>query len=45
MARWDPVEFAREYLGFEPDARQAEVLRCKGRRVLLNCSRQWGKST
>jgi Terminase large subunit, T4likevirus-type, N-terminal len=45
MARLDPAEFAREYLGFEADARQAEVLRSGARRLLLNCSRQWGKST
>ncbi len=45
MARLDPVEFARERLGFEPDARQAEVLRSKAKRLLLNCTRQWGKST
>ena len=41
----DPVAFARERLGFEPDPRQAEVLRCGAPRLLLNCSRQWGKST
>ncbi len=41
----DPVEFGRRRLGFEPDARQAEVLRCGANQVLLNCSRQWGKST
>ena len=40
----DVVEFARR-LEFEPDARQADVLRCDSKRVLLNCSRQWGKST
>jgi hypothetical protein len=28
-----------------PDARQAEVLRAKTKRGLLNCTRQWGKST
>ena len=40
----DGAGFARERLGFEPDAKQA---RCWGgvRRGLLNCSRQWGKST
>jgi phage FluMu gp28-like protein len=41
----DPVAFARQSLGFEPDAKQAEVLRCGAKRLLLNCSRQWGKST
>ena len=37
-------EFWRR-IGFEPDARQQELLEGPGRRVILNCSRQWGKST
>jgi hypothetical protein len=41
----DGVEFARTRLGFEPDAKQAEVLRSQAKRGILNCSRQWGKST
>lgn len=41
----DAALFARERCGFEPDRRQAEVLRFDGRRVILNCTRQWGKST
>lgn len=40
----DPVEFARS-VGIEPDPWQAEVLRSKSKRVLLNCCRQAGKST
>jgi len=40
----DPVEFSR-YIGIEPDEWQAEVLRYEGKRLLLNCSRQSGKST
>jgi Terminase large subunit, T4likevirus-type, N-terminal len=40
-----PVAFAREMLGFEPDEKQARVLDGFARRVLLCCSRQWGKST
>ena len=40
----DPVDFALR-LGFTPDPIQQDLLRCLGRRVLLNCSRQWGKST
>ena len=32
-------------IGFKPDARQRELLAGAGRRVILNCSRQWGKST
>jgi Terminase large subunit, T4likevirus-type, N-terminal len=41
----DAVTFARERLGFEPDALQAEVLASTANRGILNCSRQWGKST
>jgi hypothetical protein len=43
--RIDEVEFARTRLGFQPDERQAEVLRSTAKRGILNCSRQWGKST
>jgi hypothetical protein len=39
------VEFARDRLGFEPDLAQSLVLGRTARRGLLNCSRQWGKST
>ncbi len=41
----DRVAFAREALGFEPDSWQAKVLRWSGRRLLMNCCRQSGKST
>ena len=41
----DPVRFAREALGFHPDSSQARVLRSHKLRLLLNCTRQWGKST
>jgi len=41
----DGVEFARQRLGFEPDPKQSVLLRSRVRRGLLNCSRQWGKST
>src|SRR5437870_831070 len=41
---FDIVEFARERLGFPPDAKQELVLR-GGRRGIVNCTRQWGKST
>ena len=34
-----------DWLGFEPDVRQAELLRRDARRMVLNCTRQWGKST
>jgi len=40
----DPVAFAKE-LGFNPDPWQARVLMWSGNRILLNCSRQTGKST
>ena len=41
----DRVTFAREALGLEPDPWQAEVLRWSGKRLLMNCCRQSGKST
>jgi hypothetical protein len=41
----DAVDFARQRLGFEPDDLQAQVLRSRSKRLLLNCSRQWGKSS
>ena len=40
----DPIRFARR-LGFSPDPRQTELLCCNSTSVILNCSRQWGKST
>jgi Terminase large subunit, T4likevirus-type, N-terminal len=41
----DPVEFVRTRLGLDPDPRQIEVLQSTAKRAILNCSRQWGKST
>jgi hypothetical protein len=41
----DAAEFARVRLGIELDERQADVLRMGAKRAILNCSRQWGKST
>ncbi len=41
----DAAAFARERLGFEPDAQQERVLRSEAKLGILNCSRQWGKST
>ena len=41
----DAVEWGREQLGFEPDREQALVLGSASKRGLLNCTRQWGKST
>src|SRR5215211_7749756 len=40
----DRVEFARS-VGLTPDAWQRDVLRSEAPRILLNCSRQSGKST
>jgi len=39
------VEWVRERLGFTADAAQARVLMSERRRGILNCTRQWGKST
>lgn len=39
------IEFARERLGFSPDAGQAALLESSSKQVILNCTRQWGKST
>lgn len=41
----DVLTFVRTRLGFEPDEAQAEVLSSTAKRGILNCSRQWGKST
>jgi hypothetical protein len=41
----DVVEFARERLGLAADEPQEAVLRSKAKRGILNCTRQWGKST
>lgn len=41
----DSVRFAEEALRFNPDPWQAGVLRSSRKRLLLNCSRQTGKST
>lgn len=42
--RLDPVQMARK-AGIEPDPWQARLLRSQAQRVLVNCSRQSGKST
>jgi hypothetical protein len=41
----DAAKFARKELGIEMDRIQGEVLRSQAKRVILNCTRQWGKST
>ena len=38
-------EFACERLGFEADEKQRAVLDSRSKKGILNCSRQWGKST
>src|SRR6266566_3917997 len=40
----DIVECTRQRLGFDPNPLQESVLR-GGRRGIVNCTRQWGKST
>jgi len=42
-----PLGWARQVLGFVPDQAQASVLRGAAgvKRIVLNCTRQWGKST
>jgi len=41
----DPVAFAENLLDFIPDRKQAELLRADSKRCIVNCTRQWGKST
>ncbi|MBL8211067.1 MAG: terminase family protein [Bryobacterales bacterium] len=41
----DAAWFATHRLGFTPDPQQAHLLQNRWRRCLLNCFRQWGKST
>nr|WP_286858387.1 terminase family protein [Methanosaeta sp. UBA356] len=41
----DPVLWGEEVLGFHPDPWQASLLRSRSRKIILNCSRQSGKST
>lgn len=39
------MEFTRHRLGLEPDEQQRRVLASQAKRGILNCTRQWGKST
>jgi hypothetical protein len=41
----DPVLWCREVLGYHPDPWQADLLQSRSRKIILNCSRQSGKST
>ena len=43
--RKDPVAFARDVLGFTPDPNQAKLLGASQQYVMVNCHRQWGKTT
>jgi hypothetical protein len=40
-----PAHWVRETLGFPADSLQARVLETPAKRGILNCTRQWGKST
>ncbi len=42
---FSPAAFARTTLKFQPDPTQDRVLENIPRRLILNCNRQWGKST
>ena len=41
----DRAAFAREVLRFEPEPEQERALKSWSKRLILNCNRQWGKST
>lgn len=41
----DIVDFVQRRLDFDPDPRQQIILRSDARRGILNCTRQWGKTT
>ena len=45
LCSMDAVRFAEDKLALRPDAKQASVLSSGVRQGMLNCSRQWGKST
>ena len=42
---FDALGFAKRFLHWTPDPKQELVLSSNSRRVILNCARQWGKST
>jgi hypothetical protein len=44
-AREDAVTWVTRNLGFEPDPQQRGILSTEIKRGILNCTRQWGKST
>ena len=41
----DPLAFIRERLRFFPDPHQAAIITSPSNQIILNCPRQWGKST
>jgi hypothetical protein len=43
--RLDPVLWCHEVLGYHPDPWQEKLLRSRSKKIILNCSRQSGKST
>ncbi len=45
LAKYDPVIFAEHFLSFTPDPWQSDFLKSDADRIILNCSRQSGKST
>jgi hypothetical protein len=45
LARYDPEVFAKHFLHFTPDPWQSDFLKSGAKRIILNCSRQSGKST
>ncbi len=45
IAKVDAARFAREAVGFHPDPVQTQILQVGHTRGILNCARQWGKST
>jgi hypothetical protein len=40
-----PLDWVNQKLGIVPDDRQARLLAANSKRTILNCCRQWGKST
>ena len=44
-ASLNAVEFAEQILRFHPDPTQVQIMLSQSKRILLNCTRQWGKST
>ena len=45
QARIPVAQWVKEKLGFAPDEIQARVLSTESKQGILNCTRQWGKST